>query len=183
MIMAPVAHTLRHDVLFVTTFELLIETDLCKSIFTVLFISSSIDESLTVANVVSVLSKMRERVNEGGILGDNLSNHLSVPWFERARSEISLQHRTLQDQHAALAQYLLYSLPGFSWATFAGALYYRKEGAALQEARRYINREEGELLCVAVIDVHDSIKTSSFVMCVFQLPPLMHVGCGMVEFV
>ena len=119
------------------------------------------------ANVVSVLSKMRRRWTEGGILADNLSTHLSVSWFERARSEISHQHRTLQDQHAALAQYLLYSLPGFSWATFAGALYYLEEGAALQEARRYINREEGELLCVVVIDVHNSIKTNKLCdMCI-----------------
>ena len=125
---------------------------------------------------------MRRRWNEGGIVAVNLSVHLDVPWTKR--DEISSHHRTLQDQHAALAQYLLYSLPGFSWATFAGALYYLEEGAALQEARRYINREEGELiLCVVVIGVHNSIKTSSCVMCVFQLPPLMHVGWGMVEFV
>ena len=108
------------------------------------------------ANVVSVLSKMRERWNEEDVLSvslpyvDNLSSHLDVP--RSKQDEISRQHRTLQDQHAALAQYLLYSLPGFSWATFAGALYYLGENAALQEARRYINREEGELLCVAVIN-------------------------------
>ena len=101
------------------------------------------------ANVVSVLSKMRGRWN-GGLI--NLSNRLSVP--QSKRDEISRQHRTLQDQHAALAQYLLYTLPGLSWAMFAGALYYLEEGAALQEARTYINREEGELLCVVVINVH-----------------------------
>ena len=113
------------------------------------------------ANVVSVLSKMRNRWNEGGIVAVNLSSHLGVPLSKQI--EISLQHmyRTLQDQHAALALYLLYSLPGFSWAKFAGALYCFEEGAALQEARRYVNREEGELLCVVVIDVHNSIKTTS----------------------
>ena len=131
------------------------------------------------ANVVSVLSKTGERWNERGTI--NLCDHLDVPLSKE--NEISRQHITLQNQLATLAQYLLYSLPGFSWATFAGALYYREEGAALQEARRYINREESELLCAVVIDVHGSIKTTSCVMCVFQLPPIMHVGWGMVEFV
>ena len=112
------------------------------------------------SNVVSVLSKMRERWNEGyKSYTYNLSTHLRVPWTKQ--DKISDQHRTLQDQHAAFAQYLLYSLPGFSWAMFAGALYCCEEEAALQEARRYINREEGELLCVVVIDVHNSIKTTS----------------------
>ena len=138
-------------------------------------ISSSIDESLTVANVVRVLSKMRAEWNVIGLQPDfNLSTHLGVPLSKQ--DEISRQHRTLQNQHAALAQYLLYSLPGFSWAMFAGALYYFEEGASLQEARRYINREEGELLCVVVVDVHNSIKTTSCVICAFQLPTLMHVG-------
>ena len=119
------------------------------------------------ANLVSVLSKMRERWNKLDTFVDSLADHLDVPWSKQ--KEISFQHRTLQDQHAALAQYLLYSLCCFSWAKFAGALYYLEEGAALQEARRYSNREEGELLCVVVIDVHNSIRITSCVMCVFQL--------------
>ena len=127
------------------------------------------------ANVVSVLSKMRGRWNEGDIFGDNLSNCLGVPWSKR--EERSRQHRTLQDEHAAFAQYLLYSLPGFSWAMFAGALYYLEEGAALQEARRYINREEGELLCVVVIDVHNSIKTNK--LCDMCIPVTSTHACGM----
>ena len=127
------------------------------------------------ANVVSVLSKMRNRWNEGGIVAVNLSGHIGVPVSKR--EEISRQHRTLQDQHAALAQYLLYSLPGFSWAMFAGALYYREEEAALQEARRYINKEEGELLCVVVIDVHNSIKTNK--LCDVYIPVTSTHACGM----
>ena len=110
------------------------------------------------ANVVSVLSKTRKRWNEGGACNINLSNHLDVPW--PTRDKIAHQHRTLQDQHAAFAKYLLYSLPGFSWAIFAGALYYLEEGTALQEATRYINREEGELLCAVVIDIYNSIETN-----------------------
>ena len=101
------------------------------------------------ANVVIVLSKMKMDCKVGDAYAAKLSTLLGVPWSKR--DEISYQHSTRQDQHAALAQYLLYSLPGFSWATFAGALYYCKERTALQQARRYINREEGEL-CVVVIN-------------------------------
>ena len=92
---------------------------------------------------------MRKRWNQRDTYAVSLSDHLSVPWSKKGK--IARQHRTVQDQHAALAQYLLYSLPGFSWAMFAGALYYREEEAALQEARRYINREEGELCAVVIL--------------------------------
>ena len=126
-------------------------------------------------NVVTVLSKMRRRWIERDTLAPNLSDQLGVP--SSKQDEIIRHHGTLQDQHAALAQYLLYSLPGFSWAIFAGALYYLEEGAALQEARRYINREEGELLCVVVIDVHNSIKTNR--LCDVCIPVTSTHACGM----
>ena len=127
------------------------------------------------ANVVGVLSKMRGRWNQINIYGVSLSSHLGVP--KSKQYEMFGHHRTLQDQHAALAQYLLYSLPGFSWAMFAGALYYREEGAALQEARRYINREEGELLCVVVINVH--IIQLRQRVCDVCIPVTSTHACGM----
>ena len=72
-----------------------------------------------------------------------LSVHLEVPFSKR--NEIQQQHQTLHQQYVALANYCISTLPGFSWARFAGALYYCKEEAALDlvAAKRYLKREEG----------------------------------------
>ena len=74
---------------------------------------------------------------------DDLAAHLDVPWSKR--EELRRQHQSVKEQNASFSSYCLSSLPGFSWARFAGALYYLEDKAALVAAKRYIKREEGML--------------------------------------
>ena len=73
----------------------------------------------------------------------SLAYHLDVPLSKQ--DEIRQQHQLHQQQNSYFSRYCTSSLPGFSWARFAGALYYCKEEAALVAAKRYIKREEGML--------------------------------------
>ena len=73
----------------------------------------------------------------------SLADYLGVPGSKQ--EEIIQQHQSLQQQNLSFSSYCIYSLPGFSWARFAGALYYFEEEAALVAAKRYIKREEGML--------------------------------------
>ena len=73
----------------------------------------------------------------------SLADHLDVPVSKL--KEIRLQHQSVQKQNLSFSSYCTSSLPGFSWARFAGALYYCEEEAALVAAKRYIKREEGML--------------------------------------
>ena len=109
-------------------------------------LTSSADPSLTVGNVAGVLNMMKRNWHDF-----DLVVHLGVPWPKR--DEIMEQHQSLQQQHIALAEYTVSYLPGFSWASLAGALYYREEEAALQAARRYIKREEGKLCAMTKLTV------------------------------
>ena len=72
---------------------------------------------------------------------NSLADQLDVP--RSKQEEIRRQHQS--QQNAYFSSFCIYSLPGFSWARFAGALYYREEEAALVAAKRYIKREEGML--------------------------------------
>ena len=94
-------------------------------------------------NVAAVMSVMKRHWDEdppGG--GVSLAASLDVPWSKQ--DEIRQHH----PQQVSLASYCVAFLPGFSWSTFAGALYYCEEDTALQAARRYIKREEGKLCAV-----------------------------------
>ena len=71
----------------------------------------------------------------------SLAANLCVPLSKQR--EIRQQHQ--QQQNSSFSRYCLSSLPGFSWARFASALYYFEEEAALVAAKRYIKREEGML--------------------------------------
>ena len=73
----------------------------------------------------------------------SLADQLDVP--RSKQEEIRQQHQSINPQNSSFSRYCTSSLPGFSWARFAGALYYRKEEAALVAAKRYIKREEGML--------------------------------------
>ena len=79
--------------------------------------------------------------------GDNLYSyfHLDVPWSKEL--EIRSQHQS--QQLASLSAYIVQFIPGISWAVIAGALYYCCEERALQEAKRYIKREEGKLCAIS----------------------------------
>ena len=71
----------------------------------------------------------------------SLADQLGVP--ESKQKEIRRQYQTLQN--SSFSRYCTSSLPGFSWARFAAALYYFEEEDALVAAKRYIKREEGML--------------------------------------
>ena len=78
--------------------------------------------------------------------GFSLADQLGMPGSKQR--EIRQQPQSLQQQQAPLSSYWVAYLPRFSWSTFAGALYFCEEKAALQEAHRYIKREEGKLCAV-----------------------------------
>ena len=110
---------------------------LLYSINIVVYCLSFADVSLTVRNLADVMKRIRH------VNSSMLSVHLEVPFSKR--NEIQQQHQTLHQQYVALANYCISTLPGFSWARFAGALYYCKEEVALDlvAAKRYLKREEG----------------------------------------
>ena len=68
----------------------------------------------------------------------SLADHLDVP--RSKQEEIRRQHQSV---NASFSRYCVSSLPGFSWARLAGALYCSEEESALVAAKRYIKREEG----------------------------------------
>ena len=82
--------------------------------------------------------------------GHSLRLHLDVPYSKE--EEIKRQHQS--QQLASLAAYLIQTLPGTSWASIAGALYYCCEERALQSAKRYIKREEGKLCAVMKMTIN-----------------------------
>ena len=73
----------------------------------------------------------------------SLADHLDIPLSKQ--EEIREHHQSVKEQNASFSSYCISSLPGFSWARFAGVLYYHEEEAALVTAKRYIKREEGML--------------------------------------
>ena len=73
----------------------------------------------------------------------SLADQLDVP--QSKQEQIRRQHQSVKQQNSSFSRYCVSSLPGFSWARFAGALYYHEEEAALVAAKRYIKREEGML--------------------------------------
>lgn len=93
-------------------------------------------------NVACVLSQMKRKWYEDSPgYGSSLSVHLDVPDSE----EEKIKRQQQMHQLTSLATYLLHHLPGVSWTVVAGALYYCNEGIALQAARKYIKREEGDV--------------------------------------
>ena len=96
-----------------------------------------------VADVLSLLKRNWYDSSPGS--GDNLYYHLDVPWSKA--EEIRMQHQS--QQLASLSTYIVQFMPGISWAVIAGALYYCCEERALQEAKRYIKREEGKLCAIS----------------------------------
>ena len=52
-------------------------------------------------------------------------------------------HRDYRERKTALAEYFVSSVPGASWATLAGALYYGEESAALLAVGRHLKEEKG----------------------------------------
>ena len=95
-----------------------------------------------IVDVLSMLERNWYDHSPGG--GGSLRHHLDVP--ESKEEEIRRQHQS--QQLASLAAYIVQTLPGISWASIAGALYYCCEERALQSAKRYIKREEGKLCAV-----------------------------------
>ena len=82
--------------------------------------------------------------------GGSLREQLDVPYSKE--KEIKRQHQS--QQLASLAAYIVQTLPGISWASIAGALYYCREERALQSAKRYIKREEGKLCAVIKMTIN-----------------------------
>ena len=81
---------------------------------------------------------MKNKWHDGNI---SLADHLDVPGSKR--EEIRRQHQSVQQHNSSFSSNCIKTLPGFSWARFAGALYSCQEEAALVAAKRYIKREEG----------------------------------------
>ena len=89
-------------------------------------------------NVADVLNVM----NRDWYGYTSLSGHLDV---SESKSKEIKQHQSRSQQHVAFASYCVSTLPGFSWARFAGTLYYCEEEGALVAAKRYLEEEEGML--------------------------------------
>ena len=87
-----------------------------------------------------MLKRHWDELSPGG--GGSLANQFNVP----ASKQVEIRQQ--QQSREPLASYCVDFLPGFSWSTLAGALYYCEEEAALKAARRYIEREEGKLCAV-----------------------------------
>ena len=108
-----------------------------------MYFISTADPNLTVEYVTDVLSLLERNWDDsppGG--GNSLRRQLDVPDY-REEEEIRRQHQS--QQLASLSAYIVQFIPGISWAVIAGALYYCREERALQTAKKYIKREEGEL--------------------------------------
>ena len=106
------------------------------------FVCSTIDPNLTVKRVADVLSMMKMNWYDGSIGGGlSLRYHLDVPWSKE--DEIKGQHKS--QQLALFSAYVVQFIPGISWEVIAGALYYCCEESALQAAKQYIKKDEGEL--------------------------------------
>ena len=107
--------------------------------------SSTADPNLTVEHVANVLSLLKRNwYDYPSRTSNSLCEQLGVP-ISKER-EIRRQH---QSQLASLSAYIVQFMPGISWAVIAGALYYCCEERALQEAKRYIKREEGKLCAIS----------------------------------
>ena len=99
------------------------------------------DSTLTVASVTAVM----EGVGDWDLLG----HQLDVPG--PVRVVIRRNHRGDRERKTALAEYFVNSMPGASWATLAGALYYEEESAALLAVGRHLEEEKGWWRCVIFV--------------------------------
>ena len=116
---------------------------LCVSIVTILTLAVisawlslsplSPDSTLTVASVIAVLESVGNWYRLGLWLG--------VP--RPVRDVIRGRHRGDRECKTALAKYFVSSVPGASWTTLAGALYYSQESAALLAVGRHLKEEKG----------------------------------------
>ena len=106
---------------------------------------SPADPNLTVEHVADVLSLLKWNWYDYHSGGISLRSQLGVPFS--TEQEIRRQHQS--QQLASLSAYIVQFIPGISWAVIAGALYYCCEERALQEAKRYIKREEGKLCAIS----------------------------------
>ena len=93
------------------------------------------DLTLTVARVTAAL----ESVGDLDLLGGWLGVPLPV------RDVINESHRGDRECKAALSEHFVNSVPGASWTTLAGALYYCEERKALRAVGK--NFKEGKGLC------------------------------------
>ena len=70
-----------------------------------------------------------------------LGQWLGVP--RPVRVVIRRSHRGDRARKAALTEYFVSSVPGASWTTLAGALYYGEQSAALLAVGRHLKEEKG----------------------------------------
>ena len=106
---------------------------------------SPADPTLTVEHLADVLSLLKWNWYDCRSGGISLHAQLGVPISKE--QEIRGQHQS--QQLASLSAYIVQFIPGISWAVIAGTLYYHCEERALQEAKRYIKREEGKLCAIS----------------------------------
>ena len=97
------------------------------------------DPTLTINNLRLVTSS----VQNWGSLGNYFSG-LGVP--DAILLDISANHAILteEDMMTAVLQYFLNNVPMASWQRVAGALYYMKEGKALQAAKKFLTVSRGQ---------------------------------------
>ena len=91
------------------------------------------DATLTVASVTAVLESVTYK--------DWLGYKLGVP--EPVRLVIRDSHRGVRERKAAFSEYFVNSVPGASWTTLAGTLYYFEERKALQAVRKNLKEGKG----------------------------------------
>ena len=90
------------------------------------------DPTLTVASVTAVMESVGNWYGLGYCL---------VP--EPVEDVIRDIRRGDRECKTALAEYFVTSVPGASWTTLAGALYYNEESAALLAVGRHLKKEKG----------------------------------------
>ena len=91
------------------------------------------EPTLTVASITAVMESVGDL--------DGLGGWLDVPL--PVQDVIKHSHHGDRERKTALAEYFVNSVPGASWITLAGALYYRTEGAALLAVGRHLKKEKG----------------------------------------
>ena len=94
--------------------------------------SSLPDDSLTPHTLLPAVSSVRQ------FWGNGLLQLLGVPRSVVDDIRASPSHSTEEEKRIAGLQYYLQTLPGASWETIAGELWFMEEHTALEEVRQHL---------------------------------------------
>ena len=111
--------------------------------------SSLPDDSLTPHTLLPAVSSVRKfwwRDDDEGLL-----EGLGVPYSMVNDIRASLSHSTEEEKRIAGLQYYLQTLPGASWETIAGELWFMEEHTALEEVRQHLPHTYGECILLLLL--------------------------------